>query len=44
MEATSQRDATAEIVTVAGTARYYLANGADHLQIKHRQSAVPAIT
>ena len=30
----ARRDALAEIVTVAGTARYYLANGEDHLEIQ----------
>jgi succinate-semialdehyde dehydrogenase / glutarate-semialdehyde dehydrogenase len=40
----ARRDAFAEIVTVAGTARYYLANAADHLKVKRRQPAVPAIT
>ena len=40
----ARRDAFAEIVTVAGTARYYLANAAHHLKVKRRQPAVPAIT
>jgi succinate-semialdehyde dehydrogenase/glutarate-semialdehyde dehydrogenase len=40
----TRRDALAEIVVVAGTARYYLANGAGHLQVKRRQAAVPVIT
>jgi succinate-semialdehyde dehydrogenase / glutarate-semialdehyde dehydrogenase len=40
----ARRDAFAEIVTVAGPARYYLANAADHLKVKRRQPAVPAIT
>ena len=40
----TRRDAFAEIVTVAGTARYYLANAADYLKVKRRQPAVPAIT
>jgi succinate-semialdehyde dehydrogenase / glutarate-semialdehyde dehydrogenase len=40
----ARRDAFAEIVTVAGTARYYLANAADHLKVKRRQPAIPAIT
>jgi succinate-semialdehyde dehydrogenase/glutarate-semialdehyde dehydrogenase len=39
-----RRDAFAEIVTVAGTARYYLTNGAAHLQVKQRQAAVPGLT
>jgi len=40
----ARRDAFAEIVTVAGTARYYLAHAADHLKVKRRQPAVPGIT
>jgi succinate-semialdehyde dehydrogenase/glutarate-semialdehyde dehydrogenase len=40
----TRRDALAEIVSVAGTARYYLANGADHLAEKRRSPAVPIIT
>jgi len=40
----ARRDAFAEIVTVAGTARYYLANAADYLKVKRRKPAVPAIT
>ncbi len=40
----ARRDALAEIVTVAGTARYYITNGAEHLSNKHRNPAVPAIT
>src|SRR5437870_11048062 len=40
----ARRDALAEIVTVAGTARYYLTYGAEHLGIKRRKAAVPAIT
>jgi succinate-semialdehyde dehydrogenase/glutarate-semialdehyde dehydrogenase len=40
----TRRDALAEIVTVAGTARYYLAHGAAYLQGKRREPAVPAIT
>jgi succinate-semialdehyde dehydrogenase / glutarate-semialdehyde dehydrogenase len=40
----ARRDALAEVVSVAGTARYYLANGADHLSAKRRGAAVPAIT
>jgi len=39
-----RRDALAEIVSVAGTARYYLATGADHLRLRHRAPAVPVIT
>jgi len=40
----SRRDALAELVTVAGTARYYLANGAEHLKVKRRSPAVPVLT
>src|SRR5215468_6112585 len=40
----SRRDALAEIVTVAGTARYYLAHGAGHLELKRRSPAVPFVT
>jgi succinate-semialdehyde dehydrogenase / glutarate-semialdehyde dehydrogenase len=39
-----RRDAFAELVTVAGTARYYLAHAAHHLRIDRRRPAVPAIT
>ncbi len=40
----ARRDALAELVTVAGTARYYLAHGKHHLEDKARQGAVPAFT
>jgi acyl-CoA reductase-like NAD-dependent aldehyde dehydrogenase len=40
----TRRDALAEIVSVAGTARYYLANGAGHLAARPRSPAVPVIT
>jgi len=40
----ARRDALAEIISVAGTARYYLANGAEHLHAKRRQPAVLAVT
>ncbi|HEY2384843.1 MAG TPA: succinic semialdehyde dehydrogenase [Terriglobia bacterium] len=40
----ARRDALGEIVTVAGTARYYLANGAGHLQVRRRRPAVPVVT
>lgn len=40
----ARRDALAEVITVAGTARYYLKNGAAHLQPKRRQAALPAIS
>jgi succinate-semialdehyde dehydrogenase/glutarate-semialdehyde dehydrogenase len=39
-----RRDALAEVITVAGTARYYLKNAADHLNPARRQAAVPGIT
>jgi succinate-semialdehyde dehydrogenase/glutarate-semialdehyde dehydrogenase len=40
----TRRDALAEIVSVAGTARYYLAHGAGHLETRRRSPAVPLIT
>src|SRR5215475_376903 len=40
----ARRDALAELVTVAGTARYYLAHGARHLDPRRRDPAVPIIT
>src|SRR5207244_8260612 len=40
----ARRDALAEIVTVAGTARYYLSHGAEHLELRRRSPAMPAIT
>ncbi len=40
----ARRDALAEIITVAGTARYYLAHAARHLRERKRRGAVPAIT
>jgi succinate-semialdehyde dehydrogenase/glutarate-semialdehyde dehydrogenase len=40
----ARRDALAEIVTVAGTARYYIAHGAEHLQARPRRPAVPVLT
>jgi succinate-semialdehyde dehydrogenase/glutarate-semialdehyde dehydrogenase len=40
----ARRDALAEIVTVAGTARYYLSHGAEHLDVRRRSPAMPAIT
>jgi len=40
----ARRDAFGEIVTVAGTARYYLANGESHLSARRKEGAVPAIT
>lgn len=40
----TRRDAFAELVTVAGTARYYLNHGAWHLAGSKRHGAVPGIT
>jgi succinate-semialdehyde dehydrogenase/glutarate-semialdehyde dehydrogenase len=40
----SRRDALAELVTVAGTARYYLAHGARYLAPKRKRGAVPLLT
>jgi acyl-CoA reductase-like NAD-dependent aldehyde dehydrogenase len=40
----TRRDALAEIVTVAGTARYYLAHAAEILQIRRRSAAVALLT
>jgi succinate-semialdehyde dehydrogenase / glutarate-semialdehyde dehydrogenase len=40
----ARRDALGEVVTVAGTARYYLNNGADYLQGRRRKGAVPGLT
>lgn len=40
----ARRDALAELVTVAGTARYYLTHGARHLQLRRRRPAVPGMT
>jgi len=40
----TRRDALAELVTVAGTARYYLAHGEGHLADERRQPAVPGLT
>jgi len=40
----ARRDAFAELITVAGTARYYLAHGAQHLRAKRHRPAVPIIT
>jgi succinate-semialdehyde dehydrogenase/glutarate-semialdehyde dehydrogenase len=39
-----RRDALAEVVSVAGTARYYLAHGAHHLSIEHRRGGLPLFT
>jgi len=40
----ARRDALVEIITVAGTTRYYLSHGREHLSGRLRQPAVPAIT
>lgn len=40
----SRRDALAELVTVAGTARYYLAHGERALASRRKRAAVPLIT
>ncbi|MCW2921714.1 MAG: gabD1 [Thermoleophilia bacterium] len=40
----ARRDALAELVTVAGTARYYLAHGRRHLHEKRARGGVPLLT
>jgi succinate-semialdehyde dehydrogenase / glutarate-semialdehyde dehydrogenase len=40
----ARRDALAEVITVAGTARYYLAHGQEHLKPKRHRPAVPLLT
>src|SRR5262249_51691619 len=40
----ARRDALGEVISVAGTARYYLAHGSKHLSIKRRRAGVPLIT
>jgi succinate-semialdehyde dehydrogenase/glutarate-semialdehyde dehydrogenase len=40
----ARRDALAEIITVAGTARYYISQGGEHLRPKRHHPAVPGIT
>jgi succinate-semialdehyde dehydrogenase / glutarate-semialdehyde dehydrogenase len=40
----SRRDALAELVTVAGTARYYLAHGERFLASRRKKGAIPLIT
>ncbi|MGD2114745.1 MAG: succinic semialdehyde dehydrogenase [Acidobacteriota bacterium] len=40
----TRRDALAELVTVAGTARYYLSHGEGHLADERRQAAMPGLT
>jgi acyl-CoA reductase-like NAD-dependent aldehyde dehydrogenase len=39
-----RRDALSELLTVAGTARYYLAHGERHISPKRRRPALPAAT
>jgi succinate-semialdehyde dehydrogenase/glutarate-semialdehyde dehydrogenase len=40
----ARRDALAEVVTVAGTARYYLSHGQEYLRPKRHRPALPGIT
>jgi succinate-semialdehyde dehydrogenase/glutarate-semialdehyde dehydrogenase len=40
----SRRDALAELVTVAGTARYYLAHGEGFLAPRRKRGAIPLLT
>src|SRR5437879_1173871 len=40
----ARRDALAELITVAGTARYYVGRGQGHLKPKPHHPAIPAIT
>src|SRR5690606_14951575 len=40
----ARRDALAELVTVAGTARYYLAHGRGHLAERRAGAGVPLLT
>ncbi|MCA8949480.1 MAG: aldehyde dehydrogenase family protein, partial [Planctomycetes bacterium] len=40
----ARRDALAELITVAGTARYYLAHGRKHLGTQRRRGGVPLLT
>jgi len=40
----SRRDALAELVTVAGTARYYIAHGEGFLALRRKRGAIPLIT
>jgi succinate-semialdehyde dehydrogenase/glutarate-semialdehyde dehydrogenase len=40
----SRRDALAEVVAAAGTARYYLARGEGYLAAKRKRGAVPLLT
>ncbi len=40
----ARRDALSELVTVAGTARYYLSHGKEHLRDRRHQPAVAGLT
>ena len=40
----TRRDALAELVTVAGTARYYVAHGGRHLAPDRKRGAIPVVT
>jgi acyl-CoA reductase-like NAD-dependent aldehyde dehydrogenase len=40
----ARRDALAEIITVAGTARYYLKHGERHLQARRLRADIPGLT
>jgi succinate-semialdehyde dehydrogenase/glutarate-semialdehyde dehydrogenase len=40
----ARRDALGELVTVAGTARYYLTHGARHLRVRQARPAVRGVT
>jgi succinate-semialdehyde dehydrogenase/glutarate-semialdehyde dehydrogenase len=40
----ARRDALAEVITVAGTARYYLAHGRHHLADRRARGGVPLLT
>ncbi len=40
----ARRDALAEVLTVAGTARYYLAHGRRHLREQRKRAGVPLLT
>src|SRR5579859_514407 len=40
----ARRDAFAEVVSVAGTARYYLNHAAEYLSKRQREAAFPLIT
>jgi succinate-semialdehyde dehydrogenase/glutarate-semialdehyde dehydrogenase len=40
----ARRDALSEVVTVAGTARYYVAHGEGHLAERRRHATIPGLT